>query len=273
MRLSYLCAPVMLLVPSLAHAATCEESFTKGGSIISGQKFTATVTLADLTPASAIGQLRGIVVAKGYDVLAAEPDDGSMLIEQPQTNKVRAFPITITASADGTVRMEAKLRAGMSAASDGARNEMCGMLNQLKSGKAGKAAAAAGMTATGTKAPLEMDSLSLSHQISKDTQRNAAAIPLRYKDKTFIVSGTVKSIDKVGEAFVVTYDIPEPYNEALRLPNAAPFKTDIFCQLARGQAVFALQLKPGKGIKLSGDYAKFDPIGHALLLQNCRSAK
>ena len=66
---------------------------------------------------------------------------------------------------------------------------------------------------------------------------------------------------------------PSLYDEVLRLPNAAPFKTDIFCQLARGQAVFALQLKPGKGIKLSGDYANFDPIRHSLLLQNCRSAK
>jgi hypothetical protein len=273
MRLSLFCAPVALLIPSLAHAATCEDSFTKTGSIISGQKFGASVTVPDLTPASAIGQLRGIVVTKNYDVMAAEPEDGSMLIEQPQTGKARAFPITITASPDGTVRMDAKLPVGMTANADSAKNELCGMLSQLKSGRAGKAAAAAGMTATGTKAPLALDSLSLSHQISKDTQRNAAAAQIRYKGKSFIIDGTVKFVDKDGDTYVVSYDIPEPFNEALRLPNTAPFKTDIFCRLARGQAAFALQLKPGKGIKLSGDYMDFDPNRHVLVLQNCRSMK
>lgn len=273
MRLSCICVPIALLVPALAHAGTCEESFTKSGSFISGQKFAASVTLPGLTPASAIGQMRGIVVGKGYDVLAAEPEDGSMLIEQPQTGKVRAFPITITATPDGNVRMEAKLRAGMSAPSEPAKAEMCGMLNQLKTGRAGTAAASAGMNAAGNKAPLDMDALSISHQISKDTQRNAAAIPLRYKDKTFIVSGTVKSIDKMDDAYVVTYDIPEPYNETIRLPGTAPFKTDIFCRLAKGQSVFALQLKPGKRIKLSGVYANFNPNAHGLLLENCRPVK
>jgi len=273
MRLSLLFAPVAMLAPSLGHAATCEESFTKSGSIISGQKFNASVTLADLTPASAIGQMHGIVVGKGYDVLATEAEEGTMLIEQPQTGKVRAFPITITATPDGTVRMEAKLRAGMSAAADGARNEMCGMLNQLKGGKAGRAAATTGMTATGTKAAFEIDALALSHQVSKDTERNAAAIPLRYKDKTFVIKGTVKSIDKFGDSYVVLYDIPEPYEELIRLPNAAAFKTDLVCRLARGQSVYALQLKPGKGIRLTGVYDAFDPIRHVLALRDCRPAK
>jgi len=273
MRLSLLCAPVALLVPCVAHAATCEESFTKGGSIISGQKFTASVTVAGLSQSSAIGQVRGIVANKGYDVLATEPQEGTMLIEQAQTGKVRAFPITITATPDGTVTMEAKLRAGMSAQSDGARNELCGILNQLKSGRAGNMAAAAGMNATGTKAALEMDALSLSHQVSKDTERNAAAIPLRYKGKTFVIKGNVKMVDKVGSDWVVLYDIPEPYQEALRLPNEAAFKTDMVCRLAPGQSVYALQLKPGKGIKLSGMFDDFDPNRHVMHIRDCRPVK
>lgn len=273
MRPTSFCIPIALLVPTFAHAGTCEESFTKGGSVLSGQKFAASVTLPGLKPASAIGQMRGIVVAKGYDVLAAEPEEGSMLFEQTQTKKARAFPLTVTATPDGTVRMEAKLRAGMTVPSEAAKTEMCEMLGQLKTGKAGTVAASAGMTAAGNNTALDMDALSISHQISKDTLRNAAAIPLRYKDKTFIVSGRVKSMDKLGDAYVVTYDIPEPYNEAIRLPGAAPFKTDIFCRLAKGQSVFALQLKPGAKIKLSGVYANFDPIRHGLALENCRPVK
>ena len=273
MRLLSFCASIALLTPCAAYASTCEESFAKSGSFISGQKFTASVTVAGLSPSSAIGQMRGIVVNKGYDVLATEAQEGTMLIEQGQTNKARAVPITITATPGGTVTMEAKLRAGMSAQSDGARTEMCGMLNQLKAGRAGNVAAAAGMTATGTKAALEMDALSLSHQVSKDTERNAAAIPLRYKGKTFVIKGTVKMVDKIGDEYVVLYDIPEPYREAIRLPNEAAFKTDMVCRLAQRQSVFALQLKPGKGIKLSGMFAGLDPIRHVMTMRDCRPVK
>jgi len=272
MRLSLFCAPFALLAPSIAHAATCEDSFAKSGSFISGQKFNASVTVPDLAPASAIGQMHGIVVAKGYDVLATEAEEGTMLIEQPQTGKVRAFPITVTATADGTVRMEAKLRAGMSASAEGAKNEMCGMLNQLKGGKVGRTAAAAGLNATGSKATMEIDALALSHQVSKDTERNAAAIPLRYQEKSFTLKGTVKRVDKIGNDYVVLYDIPQPYEEVIRLPNAAAFKTDLVCRMARGQSVYALQLKPGKGIKLTGVYDRFDPLGHMMILRDCRPA-
>ncbi len=263
-------------VPAVAQATTCEESFAKTGSPIGGLRFSASTTVPNLAPASAIGQMRGIAVSKGYDVLAAEAEDGSMLIEQPQTGKARAFPITITATSSagvGTVLMEAKLRAGMMAGSDGAKTEMCAMLNQLKGGKAGAAAASSGMKAVGTSAPLAIGALALSHQISKDTERNAAAVPLRYKGKTFIVDGLVDFVTKDGDAYRVGYKIPHPYEEVLRLPNAAPFKTDIMCMMAKGQAAYTLQLKPGKSIKLSGVYDNFSEARHVLWLRDCRPAK
>ena len=109
--------------------------------------FTAAVTVADLPPPVAIRQMRGIVAAKGYDIMADEADYGTMLIEQPMTGKARAFPITINATQTGgigTVVMEAKLRAGQTTKADLAMAEMCAMLNQVKGGKAGVAAARAG---------------------------------------------------------------------------------------------------------------------------------
>jgi hypothetical protein len=275
MRICLMAAGAAVFLPSMAQAATCEESFAKAGSIISGQRFTASVTVPALTPASAIGQMRGIVAGKGYDVLVAEPEDGSMLIEQPQTGKARAFPITITATSSGgqgTVQMEAKLRAGQTVPADAAKTEMCEMLGGLKGGKAGLAAAASGMKAVSTAPPLEMDALSLSQQISKDTERNAAAIPLRYQGKTFIIKGMVDLVTKDRGEYIVTYKIPHPYQQAIRLPGQAAFKTDIACVMAKGQAAFALQLKPGKSIRMSGVYQNFSPTDHILLLENCRSA-
>lgn len=261
-------------LPSIASAATCEESFVKKGSPISGLKFTATATVPDLTPVSAIQQLRGIVAAKGYDIMADEAEFGSMLIEQPMTGKARAFPIQITATNAakvGTVVMEAKLRAAMMVKEADAMAEMCGMLNQLKGGKAGLALAAKGKNAqTVQAAPVAMSALAFSHQVSKDTERNPAGVLTRYKGKSYTIDGTVNYVTKDGDKFRIGYDVPNPWEEALKLPNTAPFKTDIVCYMAPGQAAYSLQLKPKKGIKLTGIVEDFDEYKHVIWLKDCR---
>ncbi|MCZ8171243.1 MAG: hypothetical protein O9272_05840, partial [Brevundimonas sp.] len=172
-----------LATPSLAHAGQCEDSFAKKGSIISGMRFTATISQPDLPPDVAINQIRGIVAARGYDIIAAEPAAGALLIEQSVTQNTRAFPIEINASSSGgtgTVVMEAKLRAGQSTKAELAMAEMCGVLNQVKGGRAGRLAAAGGANAqTQQASPVAMSAQMFSQQISKDAERNAAAIPQR----------------------------------------------------------------------------------------------
>lgn len=277
-RLAVALAPAALLFAAgTANAATCEEAFVKKGNPITGLRFTAAVTVADLPPAVAIGQMRGLVAAKGYDIMADEAEYGSMLIEQPMTGTVRAFPIQITATQTGgigTVVMEARLRAGQATKADAAMAEMCGMLNQIKGGKAGAAAAKKGATATTVAAaPVKMNSLSFSQQVSKDTERNAAGILTRYKGKQFTIDGLVDYVTKDGKDFRVGYKIPQPYEQAIRLPNQAPFKTDIVCYMAPGQAAYSLQLKPNKSIKLTGTVEDFDEYKHIIWLKDCRPAQ
>ncbi|MGL5839837.1 MAG: hypothetical protein ACRCY3_15195, partial [Sphingorhabdus sp.] len=249
-------AVAAIAVPAAAQAGTCEDTFQKKGSEVSGLRFIATTVVPDLTPKSAIQQLRGIAAAKGYDIMTEEADYGSMLIEQPMTGKARAFPIEITATQAGgvgTVVMEAKLRAFVFAKKETAMPEMCGMLNQLKGGKAGLAAAAKGKSATTTQAaPLKISALSFSHQVSKDTERNAGNVLTRYKGKQYTIDGTVDYVTKDPNGQRVAFDVPEPYEEVIKLPNTAPFKTDIVCYMAPGTAAFTAQLKPKKGIKLTG---------------------
>lgn len=277
-RLAAALAPAaILLTTGTANAATCEEAFVKKGNPITGLRFTAAVTVADLPPAVAIGQMRGLVAAKGYDIMADEAEYGSMLIEQPMTGTVRAFPIQISATQTGgigTVVMEAKLRAGQTTKADAAMAEMCGMLNAIKGGKAGAAAAKKGATATTVAAaPVKMNSLAFSQQVSKDTERNAAGILTRYKGKQFTIDGQVAYVTKDGKDFRVGYKIPEPYEQAIRLPNQAPFKTDIVCYMAPGQAAYSLQLKPDKSIKLTGTVEDFDEYKHVIWLKDCRAAQ
>lgn len=273
---SMLAVAALTMGPSLAHAGTCEDTFTKAGSPISGLRFIASVSIADLSPATAIGQMRGIVLPKNYDVLVEEPDEGSMLIEQPMSGSARAFPITVTAVQNGgvgTVRMEARLRAGMFVKEAPAMAELCSVLNQLKGGKAGLAAAATGRKAVGgNAAPVALNALAFSHQVSKDTERNSAAVPLRYKNKRFTIFGTVDYVIRDGEYYRVAYKVPNPWEEAIRLPNTAPFKTDISCLMAKGQAAYALTLKPGKQIRLTGTWHEFDEFKHVVWLMDCRPA-
>ena len=277
-RLAAALAPATLfLTAGTANAATCEEAFVKKGNPVTGLRFSAAVTVADLPPAVAIGQMRGLVAAKGYDIMADEAEYGSMLIEQPMTGTVRAFPIQITATQTGgigTVVMEAKLRAGQATKADAAMAEMCGMLNAIKGGKLGAAAAKKGATATTVAAaPVKMNSLSFSQQVSKDTERNAAGILTRYKGKQFTIDGQVAYVTKDGKDFRVGYKIPEPWEQAIRLPNQAPFKTDIVCYMAPGQAAYSLQLKPDKSIKLTGTVEDFDEYKHVIWLKDCRAAQ
>lgn len=277
-RLAAALAPAaLLLAASPAHAATCEEAFVKKGNPVTGLRFTAAVTVADLPPAVAIGQMRGLVAAKGYDIMADEAEYGSMLIEQPMTGGARAFPIQITATQTGgigTVVMEAKLRAGQTVGSDPAKAEMCGILNQIQGGKAGAAAAKKGATATTVAAaPVKISALGFSQQVSKDSERNAAGVLTRYKGKQFTIDGTVDYVTKDGNGFRVGYKVPEPYEQAIRLPNQAPFKTDIVCYMAPGQAAYSLQLKPNKGIKLTGTVEDFDEYKRVIWLKDCRPAQ
>lgn len=270
-------AGLALMGPAIAQAGTCEETFTKAGSPVSGLRFIATISVADMTPASAVGQLQGILIGKNYDVLAAEPGEGTMLVEQPMSGKVRAFPIHVTAvqqNGVGTVRMEARLRAAMFVKQADAMKEMCAVLNELRGGRAGLAAAARGKNAVGGGgAPVAVNALEFSHMISKDTERNAAAIPLRYKGKRFTIVGNVAYVTRDGETFRVGFKIPEPWEEAIRLPGTAPFKTDIACLMAAGQAPYALTLKPNKGVRLTGTWHDFDEYRHVVWLKDCRPEK
>jgi hypothetical protein len=274
-RLAALACAIAL--PTSAYAGTCEDTFTNKGSIISGMRFTATTVVPDMAPKTAIQQLRGIVAAKGYDIIAEEADYGSMLIEQPMTGKARAFPIEITATQAGgvgTVVMEAKLRAGMTVKKELAMAEMCAILNQLKGGKAGLAAAKAGAGATTVQAaPTKMSALGFSQQVSKDTERNAGNVLTRYKGKQFTIDGTVDYVTKDPNGQRVAFDVPEPYELAIQLPNAAKFKTDIVCYMAPGTAAFTAQLKPKKSIKLTGTVDAFDEYRHVIWLKDCRPAQ
>lgn len=278
MRTSHLLAPVMLLaLPATAQAGACEDGFVKKGNFITGLRFSASQSVADMPPAMAINQIQAIAVRRGYQVIAAEPEAGSILIEQARQSNARGFPIELNATQEGgvgTVRMEAKLPAGMNTKTEAAMAEMCGMLAELKGGKAGKLAAAGASGATAASAaPVALSAQEFSQQISKDAERNAAIVPLRYANRRFTLSGTVDYVIRDGNQYRVAYKILQPHEMVLRLPNMAQTMSGVSCLMGPGTSVFALQLKPGKSVRLTGTFHKFDEFRDHVWLQNCVPAQ
>lgn len=261
------------LLPATAHAGACEDTFVRRGNAITGLRYVATVSVPDMPPDVAINQMRGIVARKGYDIMASEPAAGALLIEQPVTGKTRAFPIEINAvqtAGIGTVTMEAKMRAGQSAPLEGARTEMCGILAELKGGRAGRTAAAAGSRAvTQQAAPVEMTAQSFSSQISKDAERNAGTIAPRYEGKQFTLSGEIKWVTREGANWAITYKILQPHEMVIRLPGMAATLSQVSCLMAPGTTVYTMQQKPGNSVRLTGTFSRFLENENSIWLRDC----
>jgi hypothetical protein len=265
-----------LAFPTAAIAGQCEDTFVKKGNMISGLRFTASQTVPDMPIDVAINQMRGIAAKRGYNIIASEPASGALLIEQAVTQNSRAFPVEINATAAGgmgTVVMVAKLRAGQNTREEAARTEMCAMLAELKGGRPGRQAAAAGASAiTQQAAPIAMTAQAFASQISKDAERNATTIPARYNGKQFTLSGEVEYITADSGTTRIAFQILQPHEMVLRLPGMPSTISEVSCLMAPGTSVFTAQLKPKKSVKLTGTFNEFSDARQVTWFKDCRPA-
>lgn len=280
MRLLLTTTLTLSLLPAApVRAQSCDATFSKKGNPVTGLKYAAMVSVADLTTPNAIRQLRGVVMTRGYDVLATEPDAGDLLMEMPQAANRRSFPLVAKATTSGgvtTVELRANLRGGVFANTDSVKAEMCALLGALTGGAASIAAAAAGenVSAAGA-APTALSAQMLADRVSKERDRNVNEIPLRYKDRAFTLDGMVAQVIRDGEQYSVIFDIIPWERKAIRTPGESQFKTDIVCVLASGQSVYALTLKPKSKVTLTGTYREYraSPLPSVLWLSECKPAR
>lgn len=258
-----------------AHAGECESTFVKKGNIVTGLRFTATTSVRGLSPESAIGQLRGVVAAKGYDIVASLPEAGSMVIEQPATDSARSFPIEISAkqvNGAGVVRMIAKLRPTMMVGDKQAVSEMCGILAQLKGGKQGQALAAKGASAKPAAAKAQrMSVLRFSAMIGGESAKNTASINPRYTGKAFTLFGPVAHIGGSDGRYRVDFKLIE--NALTSIVPGSGYRVEVSCNLAPDQAAFALGLSRDDHVELTGTFEEFDLGRSTVYLANCRSVR
>ena len=84
-----LCA---LALPAVAMADECEANFKKSGNPIVMTTYSSAVTVPNLSTGDALSQMRGILVAEKMDVIAENREEGTLLVEQRQSDKARPKP-------------------------------------------------------------------------------------------------------------------------------------------------------------------------------------
>lgn len=262
-------------VAPLAHAGECEEQFRKSGSIFSGTDFTSRVTVPDLSVADALAQLRGIVVAEKMDVISEDAGTGTMLAEQRATNMVRAVPSLFNVRAVGTtatIDMTVKTEKGQLAKADAVKTEMCRMLAMVKGGKAGKAAAAQGRKAKNADATTVRDVYMFSRDIAHEAKDNPLVVNARHKGRKYALKGKVDYIQEDGDEINVSFDIPEQYEMALRLPNDPP-RVGVACLFRQNQMASVLTFRKGDRTQFTGTFLRYDDFKRMVWLQDCTQTR
>lgn len=242
----------MLLLPiAPAFAGSCEDSFQKKGNPLTGTSYTASVSVPDLSVESAMGQMRGIALGRGMDILSEDVEGGSMLVEQPETMAHKPLPMIITAANEaGTGRVTALLRLNKGAfgGADGIRAEMCAMLGQIKPGKEGAQFAAKGSSAVAK--PTETSAFMLSEQITRQAADNLSAIDARYQGKVFKVTGrTTITMPASGGRYTVGLGSSDP---------SSMLSVAITCEMAKDQTANTLSIRKGDKLTLMGTFDNFE---------------
>lgn len=258
----------------IAFGEGCESRFTKSGNPLTGSKYNSTVWIQELSVADAIAQLRGIAVAKKLDVLTDDAANGNMLLEYRESFKNRAIPYVVSVAPEGnaaSISIMVKLAKGVFTKADDVRTEICSILDAVKGGAEGKELAAKGADAATSEAPRKMDAFTLAMELERQAGESAESIPLRYKNRTFTLSGRAKYVRKDGDVYRVAFDIPEQRDRAFgNLGRKSYSKMDISCLMAPSHSAWAIALREGEKIRLTGKYYDFDDIKRVMWLGGCK---
>lgn len=264
-----------LAVPALA--GECEANFKKSGNPLVMTTYSSAVTVPNLTTRDALAQMRGILVAEKMDVMADDPDGGTLLVEQRQDKAARPIPTTITVSevASGTrIEMAVKMERGVFSKVEQIQPYMCGLFAKVKGGKEGVAAAKKGAGASNNEATGNQDVYLFSRMIAREADKNAIAVNARHKGRKYTLTGRIETLMEDGEDYNLIFDIPEVGDTALpNLPFDAKFKVSVSCLFRPNQLTTVLAMREGQKVTLTGTVYKYDNFRKVIWLENCTKAK
>lgn len=298
-----LCLAGLLALSAVARAGTCEDTVQAIGDPRNGLTFTGEVQLPGLSVSSALGQLQGIALGKGYEIgnESIAGDAGELLFTQTNLRP----PIVMRAQADssGKVSLGTKLARGQKVEIAEGRREICSILTMLKTGKEGEAIAAAAREKTGAGRVIDAEAPKLSAEIGRDINKTLAGVrskgalgniligsenfatsgevkeafaPIvgKYKGRNYRIDGQIYTVSRNefnGEmriAYLVTQT-----RGLLGIRQSSTYNSNNFmieCQLTPDQDKYFSTLSEGDWVKLAGTV---DEIGtQGMLLRDCRQA-
>ena len=269
-----LCA---LALPAVAMADECEANFKKSGNPIVMTTYSSAVTVPNLSTGDALSQMRGILVAEKMDVIAENREEGTLLVEQRQSDKARPIPTTISVStvpAGTRVDMAIKMERGVFSKVEQIRPYMCGLLAKVKGGKEGIAAAKRGAGADNTEATGNQDVFAFSRMIANEANKNAIAVNARHKGRKYTLSGRIETLMEDGEDYNLIFEVPEIRDMVIKpFPHEAQFKVSVSCLFKPDQLTTVLAMREGQKVKLTGTVMKYDNFRRVIWLENCTKAK
>ena len=260
---------------SFAHAGECETNFSKSGSVFSGTDFSSRVTVADLSLADALGQMRGIMISEKMDVITEDLEGGTLLVEQRSTGTTRAIPTLINVSTSGgaaVIDMTVKTEKGQIAKQDQIRPYMCDLLSRVKGGEAGRTAGAQGASQQNAADTTVKDVFVFSREIAREAKANAIAVNARHKGRSYALTGRVDYIQEDGEEYNVSFDIPEQSDVVLQLPNE-PARVGVACLFNPNQLANVLTFRKGEKAQFTGTFLRYDDFKRMVWLQNCKQTR
>lgn len=259
-----------------AWAGECEANFSKSGTIFTGTDFSSSVTVADLSVADAMGQMRGIMIAEKMDVITEDAETGSMLVEQRSSNATRAIPTLINVTADGTaatVEMTVKTEKGQMAKQDAIRPYMCGLFAKLKGGKDGRTAATQGARMKNNDDTTLKDVYVFSREIAREAKGNAVAVTARHKGRKYSLKGRVDYVQEDGEDYNVSFHVPAQSEMLLQVPGDNEPRVGVACLFRPNQLANVLTFRKGDKATFTGTFLRYDDMKRNLWLQNCVQAR
>jgi len=269
-----LCA---LALPAVAMADECEANFKKSGNPIVMTTYSSAVTVPNLSTGDALSQMRGILVAEKMDVIAENREEGTLLVEQRQSDKARPIPTTINVStvpAGTRIDMAIKMERGVFSKVEQIRPYMCGLLAKVKGGKEGIAAARRGAGADNTEATGNQDVFAFSRMIANEANKNAIAVNARHKGRKYTLSGRIETLMEDGEDYNLIFEVPEIRDMVIKpFPHEAQFKVSVSCLFKPDQLTTVLAMREGQKVKLTGTVMKYDNFRRVIWLENCTKAK
>ena len=267
----------MFIFVAHVSANSCDKNFLSEGDPRNGSEFSTSVGFDDVSASSALGQLRSIALADGFNVLNEELNSSQGTLTIEQKNGKHPFLIYLSAIESGKnteVSIRTRLNKRTIAKPEDIKAGMCGMIARIKTGAEGESIAASARAAIKPEPIVEIQPRWLAKDIYRMSLRKPAEmITAHYKGKRFLLDGTVGAPLENEGTIELWYKVTIDRNSIIETLDTKESSVwpPIVCQMAAEHRTRAAKLAEGEFAKLTGTVSHYwQGMPSKLVLKDCR---